>query len=128
MTILLDTCAFIWMSTDEGQLSVAAREAIADPANIRLFSAMSVFEMAIKTQIGKLTLHAPLDRLISEGFHSGAIEELPVTIEHAMAVSALPFHHRDPFDRMLIAQARVMNVPIVTRDSAFAAYGVRVIW
>jgi PIN domain nuclease of toxin-antitoxin system len=128
MIFLLDTCTFIWMSTDPNRLSSTARAAIADPANRRFLSAISVLELAIKTRLGKLTLHAPLERLIREGLQNGAIEELPVQIAHALAVEQLPPHHRDPFDRLLIAQATVEGIPLITDDAEIRKYQVAVIW
>lgn len=128
MTMLLDTCAFIWMSTDESRLSPVARAAVGDPANRRLLSAISVLEMAIKVRLGKLTLNAPLDALVRDGLQNGGIEELPVAIRHSLAVEHLPQHHRDPFDRLIIAQAIVEGIPLVTDDAEIRKYAVRVLW
>src|SRR5579859_258393 len=124
MTVLLDTSAFIWMSIDPARLSSRAASVIADPSNIRLLSSASVFEMAVKIGLGKLTLHAPLQHVVQEGLAKGVIDELPVTISHSLMIERLPFHHRDPFDRLLVAQATVAGIPIVTNDPLIAKYGV----
>ena len=128
MTILLDKCAFIWMSTDETRLSAIARSALADPNNRRLVSAISVLEMAIKFRLKKLKLNAPLHRAVEERMGRGVIDELPVTIEHALAVERLPLHHGDPFDRLIIAQALTENLAVITNDSQFQKYAVPIVW
>jgi PIN domain nuclease of toxin-antitoxin system len=122
--LLVDTHALLWWLTDDPALSRTAREALADPATEPLVSAASVWEIAIKRSLGKLT--APDDlphRIAGEGFAS-----LPVSAEHAWHVCILEPRHRDPFDRLLIAQARVERLPVVTADARFGAYGVDVRW
>jgi PIN domain nuclease of toxin-antitoxin system len=128
MTVLLDTSAFIWMSIDPSRLSTRAASVIADPSNVRLLSAASVFEMAVKIGLGKLTLHAPLELVVQDGLAKGVVDEFPITISHSLMVERLPTHHRDPFDRLLVAQATVAGVPIVTSDPLIAKYGVPLIW
>jgi PIN domain nuclease of toxin-antitoxin system len=121
--LLLDAHALLWWLGDEPKLSGAARAAIADPANDTLVSAATVWELAIKQGLGRLEiaadLVAELDRV---GF-----SRLPVTLEDGAAAGALPPHHRDPFDRMLVAQAQRLDALVVTRDRAFAAYGINVL-
>lgn len=123
MILLLDAHALLWWLGDEPKLSGAARAAIADPANDTLVSAATVWELAIKQGLGRLEiaadLVAELDRV---GF-----SRLPVTLEDGAAAGALPPHHRDPFDRMLVAQAQRLDALVVTRDRAFAAYGINVL-
>jgi PIN domain nuclease of toxin-antitoxin system len=122
--LLLDTHALIWALEDSDRLSARARELIVDLENQILVSATSAIEIAIKRSLQKLD--APDDlRLAVDG--AGFI---PITIDFATAerLASLPFHHRDPFDRLLIAQALAEGVPIVTRDPAFAAYPVSTIW
>ena len=122
MTLLLDAHAFLWWVAQDRRLSAIARAAVA--GNPCLVSAVTVWEIAIKRATGKLT--APDDLVASlarEGF-----EELPVTAAHGEAAGALPPHHRDPFDRMLVAQAKAERLTVVTVDPAFAAYGVPVVW
>jgi PIN domain nuclease of toxin-antitoxin system len=122
--LLVDTHALLWWFADDAALSRPAREAIADPINEPLVSAASVWEIAIKRAFGKLT--APDD--LPDRVREGGFEWLNVTAEHAWQVRALPSHHRDPFDRLLIAQALVEGLPIVTADARFGAYGVDVRW
>ena len=122
--VLVDTHALLWWLADDAALSRTAREAIADPINELLASATSVWEIAIKRALGKLTAPDDLpDRILEGGF-----EWLDVSARHAWQVGALPPHHRDPFDRLLIAQALVEGLPIVTADARFGAYGVDVRW
>ena len=122
--MLLDTHALLWWLTDDPSLSPLARSAIATPGDDAFVSAASVWEIAIKRSLGKL--RAPddlLDLISAEGF-----SWLPVSAEHAWAVAVLPLHHSDPFDRLLIAQAGVEDIPIVTGDERFSAYDVRIRW
>jgi PIN domain nuclease of toxin-antitoxin system len=122
--LLVDTHAVLWWLTDDPALSSPAREAVADPANEPLVSTASVWEIAIKRSLGKLTAPDDLpDRIADEGF-----SWLPVSAGHAWHVRDLPTHHRDPFDRLLVAQALIERVPIVTADSRFDDYGVEVRW
>lgn len=122
--LLVDTNALLWWLADDPSLSPAARDAIADPNNEPLVSAASVWEIAIKRSLGKLTAPDDLpDRIADEGF-----AWLPIGAQHAWTVRHLPMHHADPFDRVLVAQAVVEGVPIVTTDARFAEYGVDVRW
>jgi PIN domain nuclease of toxin-antitoxin system len=122
--VLVDTQALLWWLTDDAALSVAAREALADPANEPLISTASVWEIAIKRALGKLTAPDDLPDLINdEGF-----SWLPVAPLHAWQVRELPPHHRDPFDRLLIAQAMTEQLPIITADASFADYAVEIRW
>ena len=118
--LLVDTHALLWWLTDDPALSPAARDAIADPVNEPFVSAASVWEIAIKRSLGKLTV---LDRIADEGF-----VWLPISANHAWQVGELPLHHRDPFDRILVAQALIERLPIITGDSHFGQYGVQVRW
>jgi PIN domain nuclease of toxin-antitoxin system len=122
--VLVDTHAVLWWLSDDAALSVAAREALADPANEPLVSAASVWEIAIKRALGKLTAPDDLPDLIDgEGF-----SWLPITPRHAWQVRELPAHHRDPFDRLLIAQAMTEQLPIITADKRFDDYAVEIRW
>lgn len=124
MKLLLDTHAALWWLADDAQFSAAAARALMDPANQVLLSAVVVWEVAIKRALGKLD--APPD---FRGTLLGAgVWPLPIDLEHAARVEGLPPHHRDPFDRLLIAQAKVEDAAVVSRDSVFAAYGVPVVW
>lgn len=123
MKILLDTHVIFWWQRDDRRLNKAARRAIAD-ADLVLFSAVSAWEATIKMALGRLRLHEPFAVLMAaDGF-----TELPLTTAHAEALAALPPHHGDPFDRALIAQARVEGATIITHDRVFAPYGGAVIW
>ena len=128
MKLLLDTHAFLWFIMGSPQLSANARALIEDVANEKFFSVASLWEMAIKLSIGKLTLAAPLDVLFPQQLSLNGIELLNINIDHATTVVTLPFHHRDPFDRMLIAQAVVEKMSVVGIDTAFDAYPVTRLW
>lgn len=122
MNLLLDTHALLWWLADE-QLDAGARAAIEDPENVVWVSAASVWEIAIKRSLGKLRTGADLLGAVEwSGF-----ERLPIAMDHAEAAGALPPHHRDPFDRMLVAQAQLLDLAIVTRDAAFDAYDVELL-
>jgi PIN domain nuclease of toxin-antitoxin system len=120
MTLSLDTHAFLWWLEDPQLLSEAAREAIGEGKNTVYVSAAVVWEIAIKRSLGKLD--APED--IEAAMTANRFLPLPVTIPHALAVEALPHHHNDPFDRLLIAQARLEGFKFVSRDSHVPRYGV----
>jgi PIN domain nuclease of toxin-antitoxin system len=122
--LLVDTHALLWWLTDDPGLSEKAREALADPANDVLVSTASVWEIAIKRVLGKLSAPDDLpDHIVAQGF-----SWLPVGAEHAWQVRDLPPHHRDPFDRLLVAQALSERLPIVSADARFGAYGVETRW
>ena len=120
MNLLLDTHILLWWLADDPGLSEKQRSAIADPANVVYVSAASAWEIAIKKALGKLI--APDD--LGAALIASELEQLPITVAHAEAVGGLPPHHRDPFDRMLIAQAEVENLTVVTGDPVFAKYEV----
>lgn len=128
MRLLLDTHALLWFLGGSAQLSARARSAIEDLSNMRLFSAAGAWEIAIKASLGKLTLSAPFHDLIPGQLDANAIELLPIRPEHAAALIALPFHHRDPFDRMFVAQALAEGATLVSADDVLDAYGVERIW
>jgi PIN domain nuclease of toxin-antitoxin system len=117
--LLLDTHALLWWLADEG-LTAQAREAIADPANVAVVSAVSAWEISIKKALGKLAAPDDLEHQV----RAGGFLPLPISIAHGVAAGQLARHHEDPFDRMLIAQARAEGLTIVTRDKAFADYHV----
>jgi len=128
MRILLDTHAYFWWETDDPRLSAAAREAITDPGNIVLVSAVTAWELATKTRFGKWPEAADLAAEIEAVLHAEAFESLPVSLKHAQMAGFLPNPHLDPFDRMLAAQAQVEGIPLVTADPLFRGLGVRVLW
>jgi len=121
--LLLDTHIFLWWKVDAPRLGATAREAIAQ-ADLVLVSAASAWEAAIKVQLGKLELAESFTR----GVEESGFEKLLIGFEHAEEVLRLPHHHRDPFDRMLIAQARVERLTLVSADRALAPYDVPILW
>lgn len=128
MNLLLDTHSFLWFVFGDPQLSAAAKSHIEDPNNTNYLSIVSVWEMAIKVSIGKLPLSHPLDVFIPDQLQRNGIQLLPVRLPHALHVATLPFHHRDPFDRLLIAQSLVEPMPIVSADVMFDRYNVIRLW
>lgn len=125
MKLLVDTHTVLWMLDDPARLSERALNAVKDPGNKILLSAVVTWEIAIKRSIGKLEFdHQNYDQVILGAGGS----ELPVTLEHGKAVEHLPLHHRDPFDRLLIVQAQAEDATIVTSDSQFGRYDVSTLW
>lgn len=127
MRILLDTHALLFCVTEPQLLSARAKSAVADPANSVFVSAATVWEIAIKTRIGKLQARALLET-INEQLREHGFEDLPVTVSHAVRCADLPDVHRDPFDRMLAAQAVEEELTIISQDRVFDRYGVRRVW
>lgn len=128
MKLLLDTHTFLWWDSQPAKLSARALAACQDPNAELLFSAASALEIVIKTQIGKLKLPRPIEAVIADQRANAGLRLLPATVEHALAVQILPLHHRDPFDRLLIAQATVEGLSVVSADPAFSQYAITVIW
>ncbi len=128
MNLLLDTHSFLWFVLDNPQLSSTAADTIEDVDNQSYLSIVSVWEMAIKVSIGKLSFPQPLDVFIPDQLQRNGIQLLPVRLPHALHVATLPFHHRDPFDRLLIAQGLVEPMPIVSADVMFDRYNVIRLW
>jgi PIN domain nuclease of toxin-antitoxin system len=126
--LLLDTHAFLWFVLNDPQLSAPARAAISDPANDVLVSPATYWEIAIKVRTGKYTLAAPYQDFIQHSLDANDFEILPIEVRHTAVVAAMPFHHRDPFDRLLIAQALAEDVALVSNEALFDAYGVRRLW
>jgi PIN domain nuclease of toxin-antitoxin system len=127
MKLLLDTHTFIWMDSDPGRLSATAATALRDPANGVWLSVVSVWEMAIKADLGKLVLRQPLDQIVRDQQANG-VQIIPVQLAHVLGVVGLPAAHKDPFDRLLVAQAVAEGMELVTADPVFAHYPVRVLW
>jgi PIN domain nuclease of toxin-antitoxin system len=127
MKLPLDTHTFLWFIDDSPQLS-ARGKALLEAENDLLFSVGSLWEIAIKLRLGKLTVAMPTEVLMTQQLTSNDIDVLSITVPHLVTVSTLPLHHRDPFDRLIIAQAMVEQLPIVSADSAFDAYPVERLW
>lgn len=127
MKLLLDTHTFLWFIEDNPRLSPRAKALLESDADL-LLSVDSLWEISIKVSIGKLTIAQPLDIFVPQQLADNDVEMLPISITHLGAVSNLSFHHRDPFDRLLIAQAMIEQVPIVSADTAFDAYSVTRLW
>lgn len=128
MTILLDTHTVLWFWWDDPQLSATAKALILDPANRKLVSPASPWEVAIKVSLKKLNIGGPYLGFFPQQMARTNFDFLDMTDEHMAAVAALPFHHRDPFDRMIVAQAMTENIPVVSVDVAFDPYGVTRLW
>ena len=127
MRLLLDTHIFLWWIRDAPRLSSRIREAMADPANRLYLSAASTWEMVIKSRLGKLDLPGPPDVFIREQLRMNAIYPLPITVEHTTCLASLPNIHRDPFDRMLVAQAIYEDLTLVTDDPAIRKYPAKIL-
>ena len=127
MKLLLDTHIFIWWVDQPEKLSPAALSALEDEANELLLSVASVWEMQIKIQLGKLKLSLPLKELVTNQQETNDLTVSPVALTHVLALDALPFHHKDPFDRLLIAQSISEGFTVVTADSQFSAYSLKLL-
>jgi PIN domain nuclease of toxin-antitoxin system len=128
MIFLLDTHAFLWFIEGDPQLSDIAKALISDINNRRILSIASLWEMSIKVSIGKLNLEMSFRELVSQHVYGNAIELLDISPAHLDELAELPFHHKDPFDRLIIAQALSEKIPVMSIDSAFASYPVKQIW
>jgi PIN domain nuclease of toxin-antitoxin system len=124
LKLLLDTHAALWFLSDDQRLSENATRHLLDDTNRVLLSAAVVWEVAIKRSLGKLVVPAEYRSVLL----AAGVQPLPINLEHAAAVEALPWHHRDPFDRMLLAQAAVEGAALVSHDQALAPYGVTLVW
>lgn len=127
-TLLLDTHTVLWFWWDDPQLSATARSLLCDPANRKLVSWATPWEVAIKVSRKKLDIGGPYQGFFDQHMIRTFFEWLPLAMKHLDIVAALPFHHGDPFDRLLVAQAMSENVPIVSADPQLDAYGVQRLW
>jgi PIN domain nuclease of toxin-antitoxin system len=126
--LLLDTHAFLWFVLGDPRLVPTALDQIRDPAQVKLVSPASYWEIAIKISLGKYTLNEPYESFMQRGIFGNNFSVLPIEPKHTAALTTLPFHHRDPFDRLLVAQALVEQVPILSVDAALDAYGITRLW
>lgn len=128
MKILLDTHTFLWWVAEDAQISLKAKEIIANPDNKIYFSVVSAWEIIIKVGTGKLSLSEPPETYIPSRIASSQFEILPVQMPHILKINTLPNFHKDPFDRLLIAQSLVEDLSLVTIDNAISQYPVKTIW
>lgn len=128
MKVLLDTHAFLWWIMNDRRLSSMARAVLQDSTNTILLSAVSGWEIAIKVRLGKLVLPHEPRRFVTEHVAQNNLEVLPISLTHALHVSILPDHHRDPFDRMLVAQSQLERLPILSDDPLITRYSVTCLW
>ena len=128
MKFLLDTHTFLWFALNDPQLSERALKLITNPANEVLISPASYWELAIKIGIGKYMLQQTIDTFFEDQLSENQFEILPIEPRHVAPLTKLDFHHRDPFDRLIIAQAMIEDISIISADSAFDAYPVTRIW
>ncbi len=128
MRLLLDTHAWLWHFLGDASLSATARAMIDDPANVKWVSVASCWEVAIKMSTGKYTLNVPFAVLLQSGIHGNQLRLLQVEPHHLAPLLHLPFHHRDPFDRMLVAQAMTEPLTLVTCDRDVVQYPVTCVW
>jgi len=125
---LLDTHSLLWLVADDPRLSDTARDTFLNVDNELLCSAVVGFEIAVKHSLGKLELAEPPRAFIENRLRNNALTPFPITMAHAVRVAGLPFHHRDPFDRLLVAQALEEDLPLLSADEILSAYGTRRIW
>ena len=128
MKVLLDTHAFLWWNSNDRRLSTRAKKLLSDPSNELRISVVSAWEIAIKVHRGRLHLPEPVDTYVPSRLAHYGMVSVPVTIDHVLATAFLPAYHHDPFDRLLVAQARAEGLPIITVDPAIGKYPVEVIW
>ncbi|MBI2806529.1 MAG: type II toxin-antitoxin system VapC family toxin [Planctomycetes bacterium] len=128
MNLLLDTHVFLWFCQDDPSLSAAAKKLIENAANRKLVSVASCWEIAIKAGLGKLKLGEASATYIPAALAQTGFELLPISVAHAIGVESLPFHHRDPFDRLLVAQSIGEGFPIVSSDAFLDAYPIKRLW
>jgi PIN domain nuclease of toxin-antitoxin system len=128
VNVILDTHTFLWAVTDDRRLSESARAIIGDGANQVFLSAASMWEIVLKAGAGKLHVAGGAARFLENEIRRNRLSPLPIQLAHILRVTSLPSIHKDPFDRLLIAQAQVENLPLVTSDSEIARYPVQVIW
>jgi PIN domain nuclease of toxin-antitoxin system len=126
--LLIDTHSFLWFLAGDSKLRASARRRLEDDGNEKFLSIASVWEMAIKLSLRKLRLDDPLEDVVTLGTRENGIVLLDISKEHAVRVATLPWHHRDPFDRLLVAQALQDDLTVLGRDNCFDDYGVRRLW
>ena len=125
---LLDTHVWLWMNGEPEKLNERAREILTNPTHELFLSAASAWEIAIKAATGKLQLPQPAERYVQKRAKANRVRDLPIRREHTLRAGTLPHHHKDPFDRLLVAQAAIERLPLITADRGLKAYGVWTVW
>ncbi len=128
MKLLLDTHAFLWILSDDARLSQAARNAFRSPQNEVLLSVASIWEIVVKATRGKLPFPQPAAPYLHEQIRQTRVAVLPIILSHVLRLESLPMRHRDPFDRILVAQALEEQIPLVSRDRTLDGYGIEILW
>ena len=128
MDYLIDTHTLLWIVTDSPKLSIRAKKLYLNPENKIIFSLASIWELSIKSSLKKLTLDKPLEEFVDEHIKGNDIQILNLELPHILRIEKLPFHHRDPFDRLIISQQIENNLPIIGSDKEYDKYGVKRIW
>ena len=128
MKLLLDTHTFIWWDSEPERLTQKVLSMLQNPKNVLLVSMASLWEMQIKLQLGRLKLNTPLEELVRGQLEINMIDILDIKLEHILALGQTPSHHKDPFDRLIIAQAGIEEAIVVTKDKMFAEYAIKVVW
>lgn len=127
MNLLLDTHTFIWFINGNKELSDKAKRIIENPSNKSYISIATIWEMAIKISLERLKINKPFESILEQILKNN-FEILPITFEHTLLISKLSFHHRDPFDRIIIAQGHIEKMTIVTKDENFSKYNIKLLW
>ncbi len=128
MSYLLDTHTFLWFINGDASLSSTAKALIEDPESTIYLSVASIWEMAIRVSLDKLEMPSPFTDFIDEQLSENTIILLNIKTAHTGIVATLPFHHRDPFDRLIIAQSKVEDIPVIGKDAIFNDYGIKRLW
>jgi PIN domain nuclease of toxin-antitoxin system len=128
LNLLLDTCCLLWWATEPQRLSGLVREALNEQRNALYLSVASVWEIAIKAKTGRLSLSLSPEDFIADAMKRYDLQQLDINLAHSLGAGSLGLHHKDPFDRMLIAQAKIEGLTIATPDPAFTPYGVPLLW
>lgn len=128
MKLLLDTHAFLWFIEGNTNLSNTARSLIEDAGNQRFLSIATLWEMSIKVSMNKLMLQMPFTNLVTQQVYGNAIELLEIQAKHLDELAKMPFHHKDPFDRLIVAQSIVESMTVLAKDTAFDSYSITSLW
>lgn len=128
MRLLLDTHVFLWWVNDDPKINNGIRDLIFDTEHTKIVSAVTAWELSIKASLGKLRLQTDIDQFFSKYTAQNYFEVLPIQLSHIYRIEHLPHHHKDPFDRLLIAQAKVEGLQLISADTAFDAYEIQRLW